>query len=263
MAQAVNLQALITALAFKYVVEGRCTHAHIPDRPLRESERRQAFFGAAIGIPTFYVHGKTDNLFLLSILRETKRVRQSRRYPGYLRVQSADYRRALAETIVRDGADLIETMNLQGTVFDLRERLEQPAECSAFGRLTSGILRNRRRGSPLDIRAQEFNQAAERFYREELRTQHLDESLDILEEDLAGSAEQFQENPAARNALAETLRGKGVLEFFSFARAELKAGNPACDVVRRLIHLMLTLEFVQGRCSTAVEETQLEPAPVS
>ncbi len=54
MGRAANLQMLITALAYKYIVTGQLTHADIPDHPVVESERRQIFFGAAVGIPTFY-----------------------------------------------------------------------------------------------------------------------------------------------------------------------------------------------------------------
>jgi hypothetical protein len=56
-----------------------------------ESERRQAFFGAAIGIPTFYVHRDSGNLFLHRILRRTRGTRPSHRYPGYLRVYNREY----------------------------------------------------------------------------------------------------------------------------------------------------------------------------
>jgi hypothetical protein len=53
MAYAINLQILITALAYKYIVNGTITHQSIPDNPSIESERRQIIFGQAIGIPTF------------------------------------------------------------------------------------------------------------------------------------------------------------------------------------------------------------------
>ncbi len=264
MTQAVNLQALITALAFQYAVEGRYTHGDIPDQPLRESERRQAIFGAAIGLPTFYVHAKTDNLFLLSILKRTRGVRQSGRYPGYLRVQTADYQRALVDTITRDGAALIEMLGLRETLVELRVRLDPSRECSAFEKLTRGIMGARRGASPLNVRAQDFNLAAEDFYREQLRAKHLDEALDLLADDLCECAQALHEDSDARAALAETLGHESPLEFVSRVRKQLRAGDARSDTVRRLIHLMLTLEFVEGRsASTTVEEPRLEPTPVS
>src|SRR5262245_54499767 len=90
----VDLQALVTALAFKYQAQGKYAHVDIPDSPFIDSERRQIFFGAAIGIPTFFVRRDTTNQLLRAILSRTKRTRASRRYSGYLRVHNDDYRRA-------------------------------------------------------------------------------------------------------------------------------------------------------------------------
>jgi len=59
LAGAIRLQGLITALAFKYIMKGDVNHVHIPDDPSIESERRQIFFGAAIGLPTFFVKKDT------------------------------------------------------------------------------------------------------------------------------------------------------------------------------------------------------------
>ena len=70
MGRAADLQTLITSLAYKYMALGT-THAHIPDTPSVESERRQIFFGAAIGIPTFYVSRNSSNAFLDKILKKT------------------------------------------------------------------------------------------------------------------------------------------------------------------------------------------------
>ena len=58
MGPAVTLQNLLYLLAFKYIVTGQIGHEHIPDDPSVESERRQVIFGAAIGIPTFFVTRK-------------------------------------------------------------------------------------------------------------------------------------------------------------------------------------------------------------
>lgn len=91
MGRAADLQTLLNALAFKYIAEGKLTHSYIPDDPNVESERRQIFFGAAIGIPTFYVRRNTGNLFLKKIIERTGKVRHSHRYPGYLRIYNLEY----------------------------------------------------------------------------------------------------------------------------------------------------------------------------
>ena len=47
MGNAASLQALITALAYKYIFQLKINPVHIPDNPSTESERRQIFFGSA------------------------------------------------------------------------------------------------------------------------------------------------------------------------------------------------------------------------
>jgi hypothetical protein len=61
MGAAADLQVPITLLAYKYILERKVCHQSIPDNPTVESERRQFFFGSAIGIPTFYVHKNSTN----------------------------------------------------------------------------------------------------------------------------------------------------------------------------------------------------------
>jgi len=53
-----SLQQLITAYACQSIIDQKISHRHIPDSPVVESERRQILFGAAIGIPTFFVQNR-------------------------------------------------------------------------------------------------------------------------------------------------------------------------------------------------------------
>ena len=183
-APATELQTLVTALAYKYMAEGKLSHASIPDDPSVESERRQIFFGTAIGIPTFYVRKDTGNLILRRIIANTDGTRMSRRYPGYLRVHNHEYRKALLRLLLRDAPDLIEAMGLEDTVRDLMLRLDNPDRHSAAGRLTRGILDETGASSPFACTARDFNLGAERYYRGTLRRRHVDEALRFLEEDL-------------------------------------------------------------------------------
>ena len=64
MGPAVSLQQLITAFACQSIIDQKITHRHIPDSPVVESERRQILFGAAIGIPTFFVEKQTPNVLM-------------------------------------------------------------------------------------------------------------------------------------------------------------------------------------------------------
>ncbi|MBN4068555.1 hypothetical protein JYU06_03420, partial [Desulfotalea psychrophila] len=103
MGGAVDLQHLITALAYHYILTGKITHEMIPDTPDVESERRQIFFCSAINIPTCYVKTKTRNLFLQQIVAKIPKTRVSRRYPGYTRIRLLDYKKTLIKLIQTDG----------------------------------------------------------------------------------------------------------------------------------------------------------------
>lgn len=238
MGRAADLQTLVTALAYKYMALG-VTHDHIPDIPSLESERRQAFFGAAVGIPTFFVRRETGNAFLEKIIRKTRGVRPSRRYPGYVRVLHHEYRRALVEVIREDGADLIELMGLHETINDLEQRLADPA-CSAAGRLTAGILDEVNASSPMSVRAREFNSAAERFYRGRLRQRHMAEAFDLL----ADQCRQLDRDGAAldeplKKALRFTLQGQEAGQFLDAVRHDVLQERADLPTLRRLMNLVL------------------------
>ncbi len=240
LAPAVGLQALVTALAFKYQAQGRMTHAHIPDGPFIESERRQIFFGAAIGIPTFFVRRNTTNEFLRTILARTKRTRASRRYPGYLRVHNEDYQRALVETLLEDAADLIEMFGLQGMLADLKARLDDPANRSATGKLVRGILADGKVRSPMQLPAEDFNMQAEHYYRDKLRRRHLAEAFEFLIEDLrALELEAMHFDGRLKQALHDCLPNCDPTELAIELQAGVIAGEASEDELRRLINLML------------------------
>jgi hypothetical protein len=162
------------------------THADIPEGPTIESERRQIFFGAAIGIPTFFVRLDTANQFLRRVLARTERSRNSRRYTGYVRVYQRDYQLALLKLIRDDAASLIEMLGVGATLADLEQRLRDPAANSAAGKLTRGILDELNLRSPLAAKPAEFNAAAERYYRHKLRRQHISEAFRLLAEECHG-----------------------------------------------------------------------------
>ena len=184
MARAADLQTLVTALAFKYLAAGKVIHEHIPDTPSVESERRQIFFGAAIGIPTFYVRNNTRNVFLKGIVEHCERVRHSRRYPNYFRVYNFEYRKALLKVLREEARDLIEMLGLEDSMRDLAMRLEMPEEYSTFGKLNQAVVTELNTGSAMRAGAMEFNQAAEKYYRDDLRKKHLLEAFRFLEEDI-------------------------------------------------------------------------------
>jgi len=215
LAQSVNLQMLITALCFQYMLSGEVTHNDIPDDPFTESERRQIFFGTAIGIPTFYIHTDSTNQFLRRILDSVKNTRKSRRYPGYIRVNNREYMKGLVRVLRTDGEGLIQELGLEKTISDLEKRLDGANEYSVAAKLGKGILstvsRNRKRPvkNPLDIPAAEFNTTAEEYYRDDLRRKQILEALVHLKEEFARMElwVTFRE-PAYQETLSSILRNE-------------------------------------------------------
>ncbi len=153
------------------------------NRPLR-AKGAQIIFGTAADIPTFFIKVDTDNLLLRDIIFQTERVRPSRRYPGYLRIHNFEYQLALLRILRKDGADLVEMFGSQETLEDLELRLRHPEQFSAFGKLTYGILAGTGTLKPCEMKADEFNSCAEKFYREDLRKKHIAEAIDFLEQDI-------------------------------------------------------------------------------
>ncbi|MFP4477687.1 MAG: hypothetical protein ACLFOY_19160 [Desulfatibacillaceae bacterium] len=183
MALAAGFQTLVTAYAFQLILQGALSHEDVPSDPFSESERRQVFFGAAIGIPSFYVRKDTKNRFLLRVLREVDGIRFSRRYPGYLRVDNREYQIALLTVLRKDAPELVDVLDMGRALDDLERRVRYPDEFSVAGRLTSAILKRAGAKSAMKLSGAEFSQAAERYYREDLRKSHMREGLDFLERD--------------------------------------------------------------------------------
>ena len=256
--RAADLQTLLNALAFKYMADGRLDHALIPDDPTVESERRQIFFGAAIGIPTFYVHRRSGNRFLMRILAQTRNVRQSRRYPNYLRVRTAEYRSALVRLLEEDAADLIEALHLGETMRDLRARLDAPDDCSALGKLTRGILAEGGACRPMALNAGDFNRAAERYYRETLRRRHMEEAFRFLEEDFRRLDREgpSRELPGVA-ALRAATRNRSASDFLKLVKRDVLNETASLETLRKLTNLVLLSVYHDGRdAASLIEENK-------
>ncbi len=240
LAQAANLQCLITAFAYKCILQQTATHKTIPDDPFLESERRQIFFGAAIGIPTFYIKTDTSNRFLAEIVNKTKNVRRSRRYGGYWRVLQQDYCKALIEILETRAADLIEMMDMKETMADLKNRIYDFKGQSAAAKLTSGILNTAGAGSPFRLNGREFNTAAERYYRGDLRIACMQEAFEVLEEDfICLDSWQTWREGKYNKALFSILDGKNPKDFLRSVKDRIINETISEEAVRKLIHLTL------------------------
>ena len=235
---AANMQALVTALAVKYIALGVAGHGDIPDTPHVESERRQIFFCASTGIKVFNVRQDTQNDFLKRLLARTALVKPSLRYSGSFKVQMQEYRRALLRALNEDGADLIEMFGLRETIDDLGRRIEEPEENAASGRLLRGILDEAGVQSPMRLTADEFGEASERYYRGTLKRRHLAEALDALEEDLAGLAREG--NESVRASWGEILNeGPEPAELVRRMRDDILHERASAQDLARLIGLTL------------------------
>ncbi|RNC70397.1 MAG: hypothetical protein ED859_06190 [Desulfuromonadales bacterium] len=250
---AADLQNLVVLFAYKLMASGRLTHRDIPDNPVIESERRQIFFATAMGIPTVFIRRSTRNRFLRSILERTDDMRQSRRYPGYLRVKVEEYRRALVKVLTADGADLIEMLGMGERMEDLAARLELPERLGVAGRLTRGILGETGTRSAMATNAADFNRGAESFYRNTLRNRHLNEALSLLEDQLTGLDRRASEGDDTTAALLAELAGdNGAAPFLRRVRRDLLDERLSAGTLRAVIALLLACVADETERSAAI-----------
>lgn len=262
MGRAGTLQVLITALAFKYMFSREWSHQTIPDDPFVESERRQIIFGAALGVPTFYVRADTRNLFLRRIMARTPKIRSSRRYPGYVRVEMSEYRKALHSVLTEDGAPLIEMFGVSEEMTDLWERITNFGRHSVASRLVTRIVGKSGLWPALQMKSEEFNYAAERYYRGELQRRHIGEALSLLEEDMkALDRSILSADHALAKALAYVLKGKRATDFLSEVGPEVVNETASLQSLARLIHLVLLTEYAD-QSAAPHQEICYGPAPV-
>jgi len=257
MGPAVTLQNLLYLLAFKYILTGQISHEHIPDDPSVESERRQVVFGAAIGLPTFFISANTGNALLKKIIAKTERVRMSRRYPGYARVHNLEYRRGLLKILREDAADLIEMFNMRESVDELEARLNEPALYSTCGKLTRGILNTANAKSPLDLSADVFNLSAEKFYRTDLRNHHIQEAFGLLREDMI-KLENASDGlwGDIRDLLDGILKEKTIGEFLDRAEQDIIRETAPEEALGKLIKIILVHVHYKTKLNQKILETQ-------
>ncbi|MBN1471700.1 MAG: hypothetical protein JW925_07955 [Syntrophaceae bacterium] len=240
MGQAITLQNLLYLLAFKYIFSGQINHGHIPDDPSIESERRQIIFGSAIGIPTFFVRNNTGNALIKKISGKTDCVRQSRRYPGYARIYNIEYRRALLKILREDAGDLIEMLSMRESIDELALRLDEPERYSACGRLTRGILDTAHAKSPLDLSADRFNHAAEKYYRTDLRNLHIQEAFGLLGEDMVKldhASDGLRQD--IRSLLYNVLKETNIAKFIAQAEREIIGETASKETLEKLVGIIL------------------------
>jgi hypothetical protein len=239
MAEAVNIQNLVTALACRYIQEGKVHHHDIPDQPSIESERRQIFFAGAVGIPTFYVRADTGNRLLRKILTHVRSQRNSLRYKGYVRVKVDDYKLALLHILETDGADLIDQLGLAGHMQSLRGRLTD-STTSAYGKIISAVHEELpRKRTPMNVSAQEFNTATERYYRTGLKQKHLTEAISIFIEDCKRL--ERLEDPHFKQVMASTGLDISGADFISRNRESIIRETAEPETLLQMLRIGLAI----------------------
>ena len=241
MGGAVDLQMLITALAYKYIVQGKVTHDHIPDTRFVESERRHIYFSTAIGLPRLNIRFGSSNQFLQSILKNTTGIRSSKKYQGYGEITVAAYRKALVKTIRNDAQDLITMMGLEETLTDVEERLQDPKTYSAEGKLTNKILQEVNAKSVFDVSADEFNHAAEKYYRGSLKDSFVKQALEELKSDLQKIESEDDLDTDSRKAMSYTVRGQSTHTFLENVISAVMTETLPCRELKKLINLILIM----------------------
>ncbi|HVO78815.1 MAG TPA: hypothetical protein VMT39_02240 [Candidatus Bathyarchaeia archaeon] len=182
MAPAADLQQLLLMAAYQLALDGKVQAQDIPDDPTSESERRQAFFFAAAGLPAFYVHKQSRNRLLQQILPHCRSVRSSWRHPDYLRVPIREYREALVMWLEQNAQETVAQAQAELNLVELRFRLADKGQ-QAHQRMVDGVLAEGGSSDPMRLRAREFNRMAEQHYRETLRRANLREAFEQLRED--------------------------------------------------------------------------------
>jgi hypothetical protein len=252
----VQLQTLVSALAYHYILGGHVEHAHIPDTRAVESERRQVMFATAMGLDHFYVRRNTGNAFLHDVLQHTQKTRPSRRYRNHLKVEIADYRVALLKKMRADAPALIAVHDADGVLNDAFERITEPGR-SAADRLTQGILAEAGACTPRQLSAAEFNGAAENYYRGTLRDGMMGEALAWFAEDLHALENANDLEAAQRQALRHCAVHPAPSEFLrGVAPGVLRSTLPQRELHKLISLLLISIDYDTQRAQSAVNQSE-------
>ena len=122
-----------------------------------------------------------------------------------------------------------------GTLRDLQARLDDQ-RLTASGKLARGILDNLGTGKPLTAKADEFNAAAEQYYRTALCRAQMRETFSFLEEDFA-AATGWKEGE--KTVLVTELGGNDPLKFLRSCRDEVVSDKASPETLTRLLGLVI------------------------
>jgi len=174
------------------------------------------------------------------ILEHTGGIRLSRRYPGYLRVYNREYLLGLKRLLEKEAPILIEMLNLKETLVDLSIRVTNPEECSASGRLTRSILALSGAKSAMKENAEEFNLAAERYYRTTLKRLHIAEGLTFLREDFRRlDSHQVSLEQDFREMVSYIVTNDSTSHFLDNVNEDILNESASLQILKKFINLVL------------------------
>jgi len=123
---------------------------------------------------------------------------------------------------------------------DIEQRLREPEQYAASGRLTGGILEQLGSRSALKTEAHDFNTGAEEYYRTTLRKQQMAEAFDLLQGECCLLDQQAAElDEPLRKALLLTLQGQGADQFMTLIRQDVLQEQADIPTLQRLMNLLL------------------------
>jgi hypothetical protein len=106
--------------------------------------------------------------------------------------------------------------------------------------MTSAILDIAGAKSPLKMKADDFNKAAEKFYRVDLKMRHVREAFRFLEEDLSRvEADSAKDKPEIIKALQFALNDQEASRFVSMAKRRVLDEEISTGELIKLINLIL------------------------
>jgi len=136
--------------------------------------------------------------------------------------------------------ELVEHFGLLDILDDLDHRIKYPGN-RAVDRLTGGILKGTGARSPMQLDADEFNLAAEKYYRTSLRLQHVDEAFTILREAIEHVDELQSDNSFYRNVLQTTIGDANLVSFWLEARERFSHDRFDALTLDKLMKILLLI----------------------
>ncbi|MFH1155938.1 MAG: hypothetical protein V1793_19190 [Pseudomonadota bacterium] len=241
--QAIQIQQLILCLAYKLIFQFKVTHDHIPDAPLAESQRRQIFFGSAMGLDHIILEKDASYRFLddiVSTIPSLRKVLLSWKSGASVKVSIRDYRMALVKFLEDQAGDIVLESGMQSVLKDLMLRIAHPGHRGVLGKMTRAVLGQTGRKTPFSLSAESFNLAMESHYRNDLRKKHMAEGFEVLMDNCqrldlwAG----FRD-PDSGEALAGILTKGSAQEFLVEHKDGILDETAAVPVLEKAIQLMI------------------------